>query len=168
MTAERVLGRIETPEDVALAVAFLASNDARFITGRALAVNGEVAYALSLLTEQVEGVGYLLKDSVTDGGSFTAALRRVQARGTVVDPSLVADPLGRPRVASPLTELTPRELEVLALMAEGRTDRGIGEALFLSTETVEAHVRSIFRKLDLPAAPSENRRVHGVITFVRA
>jgi DNA-binding NarL/FixJ family response regulator len=90
----------------------------------------------------------------------------VHAGETVVDPDLVGELLDAPAVEDPLTELTPRELEVLALVAEGRTDRGIAESLWLSPKTVETHVRTIFRKLDLPSAPTENRRVHAVLAFL--
>jgi DNA-binding NarL/FixJ family response regulator len=96
------------------------------------------------------------------------ALRRVVAGESVVEPSLVQELVDAPKRDDPLAVLTDREREVLALMAEGRTDRGIRETLWLSQKTVEAHVRSIFRKLDLPAAPSENRRVHAVLTFLRS
>jgi len=98
---------------------------------------------------------------------FVAALQRVAAGETVVEPSLVRDLLSAPAAGNPLAELTPREREVLALIAQGRTDRGIGEALFVTRKTVEAHVRSIFRKLDLPVDASENRRVHAVLAFLR-
>ena len=85
---------------------------------------------------------------------------------TVVDPALVGELLEAPRREDPLAELTPREREVLALVAEGRTDRGIAEALWLSPKTVETHVRTIFRKLDLPSSATENRRVHAVLAFL--
>src|SRR4029450_13962914 len=94
------------------------------------------------------------------------ALSRVHAGETVVDPVLVSELLEAPRQKDPLADLTPREREVLARVAEGRTDRGIAEALWLSPKTVETHVRTIFRKLDLPSAQTENRRVHAVLTFL--
>jgi DNA-binding NarL/FixJ family response regulator len=128
----------------------------------------EIAYALRLLTGQEAGVGYLLKDRVADVEAFVAALERVAAGSTVVDPTLVAELVGRPRVDHPLTQLSARELEVLALVAEGLTDRGIAQRLYLSNKTVEAHVRSIFRKLELPAEATENRRVHAVLAYLRA
>ena len=128
----------------------------------------EVSYALRLLTGQVERLGYLLKDSVVDLESFVASLRRIAAGSTVVDPTLVANLVSRPRVEHPLSRLSARELEVLALIAEGLTDRGIGGRLYLSPKTVEAHVRSIFRKLDLPDDYHDNRRVHAVIAYLRA
>jgi len=126
----------------------------------------DVAYARTLVDEGAAGVGYLLKDRIADVAALVDALQRVQAGETVVDPGLVEELLEAPRPADPLAELTPREREVLALVAEGRTDRGIAEALWLSPKTVETHVRTIFRKLDLPSAPSENRRVHAVLTFL--
>ena len=128
----------------------------------------EVEYALKLVTGTSERVGYLLKDRIVDAAEFVAALERVAAGETVVEPSLVAELLHAPAIRDPLAELTPREREVLALVAQGRTDRGIGEDLFVTRKTVEAHVRSILRKLDLPADASENRRVHAVLAFLRA
>jgi DNA-binding NarL/FixJ family response regulator len=126
----------------------------------------DAAYAMKLVDERAERVGYLLKDRIADAAALVEALRRVCAGETVVDPGLVGELLDAPRHEDPLAELTPREREVLALVAEGRTDRGIAEALWLSPKTVETHVRTIFRKLDLPSAPSENRRVHAVLAFL--
>jgi DNA-binding NarL/FixJ family response regulator len=126
----------------------------------------DVAYARTLVDEGAEGVGYLLKDRIADVTALVDALHRVHAGETVVDPGLVAELLQAPRPADPLAELTPREREVLALVAEGRTDRGIAEALWLSPKTVESHVHTIFRKLDLPTSHAENRRVHAVLTFL--
>jgi DNA-binding NarL/FixJ family response regulator len=127
----------------------------------------EVDYALKLVGEDATGVGYLLKDRVVDVGEFVSALHRVAAGGSVVDPALVTELVEAPRTHDPVADLTAREREVLALMAEGRTDRGIAATLFVSQKPVEAHVRSILRKLALPAAPSENRRVHAVLAFLR-
>jgi DNA-binding NarL/FixJ family response regulator len=126
----------------------------------------DVAYAMKLVDERSERVGYLLKDRIADVAALVDALRRVCAGETVVDPGLVGELLDAPRREDPLDELTPREREVLALVAEGRTDRGIAEALWLSPKTVETHVRTIFRKLDLPSAATENRRVHAVLAFL--
>ena len=126
----------------------------------------DAAYAMKLVDERAERVGYLLKDRIADVAALVDALRRVCAGETVVDPGLVGELLDAPRHEDPLAELTPREREVLALVAEGRTDRGIAAALWLSPKTVETHVRTIFRKLDLPSAPSENRRVHAVLAFL--
>jgi serine/threonine-protein kinase PknK len=128
----------------------------------------DVAYAVRLMQDEGGHVGYLLKDRVLEVPALVDALRRVAAGESVVEPSLVQELVGAPKREDPLAALTAREREVLALMAEGRTDRGIREALWLSQKTVEAHTRSIFRKLDLPATPSENRRVHAVLTFLRS
>jgi serine/threonine-protein kinase PknK len=128
----------------------------------------EVDYALKLLDGTSERVGYLLKDRIANVGEFVAALEQVAAGGTVVEPSLVGELLDAPAARDPLGELTQREREVLALLAQGKTDRGISEELFVTRKTVEAHVRSILGKLDLPADASENRRVHAVLTFLRA
>ena len=128
----------------------------------------ELEYALTLVTGTSERVGYLLKDRIADVGEFVAALQRVAAGGTVVDASLVHELLRAPTARDPLAELTPREREVLALIAQGKTDRGIGDELYVTRKTVEAHVRSILAKLELPADASENRRVHAVLTFLRA
>jgi DNA-binding NarL/FixJ family response regulator len=126
----------------------------------------DTAYARNLVDEGEGGVGYLLKDRITDVAALVDALRRVHAGETVVDPGLVEELLAAPRREDPLAELTPREREVLALVAEGRTDRGIAEALWLSPKTVETHVHTIFRKLDLPSSRAENRRVHAVLTYL--
>ena len=128
----------------------------------------ELDYALKLVTGTSGRVGYLLKDRIGDVAEFVAALERVAAGGTVVESSLVDELVNVPAARDQLAELTPREREVLALVAEGRTDRGIAEELFVTRKTVEAHVRSIFRKLELPADASENRRVHAVLAFLRA
>jgi DNA-binding NarL/FixJ family response regulator len=128
----------------------------------------ETEYALKLVTEASERVGYLLKDRIGDIVDFVSALERVAAGGTVVEPSLIDELLNVPAARDPLAELTQREREVLALVAEGRTDRGIAEQLVVTRKTVEAHVRSIFRKLDLPSDASENRRVHAVLAFLQA
>jgi len=127
----------------------------------------DVQYALKLATGTSDHVGYLLKDRIGDVPEFVAALERVAAGGTVVEPSLVDELLAAPAARDPLALLTPREREVLALIAQGKTDRGIAEELFVTRKTVEAHVRSILAKLDLPADANENRRVHAVLTFLR-
>jgi DNA-binding NarL/FixJ family response regulator len=125
----------------------------------------DVAYALKLVTDEAERVGYLLKDRIAHVDELADALRRIAEGGSVVEPTLVAELVD---AADPLADLTTREREVLSLIAEGRTDRGIGQLLYVSPKTVEAHVRSIFRKLDLPSDASDNRRVHAVLAFLRA
>jgi DNA-binding NarL/FixJ family response regulator len=127
----------------------------------------EVDYALKLMDGTSERVGYLLKDRIADVADFVAALERVAGGGTVVEPSLVEELIAAPAARDPLVELTERERDVLALVAEGRTDRGIADELYVTRKTVEAHVRSILRKLDLPADANENRRVHAVLTYLR-
>jgi DNA-binding NarL/FixJ family response regulator len=128
----------------------------------------ESAYALRLLDCGEERCGYLLKDRVLDIGQLSSALRRIGYGGVAVDPDLVARLVGRSRPESPLDELTPREREVLALMAEGLTDRGIGARLFVTPKTVETHIRHIFAKLGLPETESDNKRVHAVLAYLRA
>ncbi len=127
----------------------------------------DVAYAVKLVKEGGRGVGYLLKDRIVDVPALVDSMRRVTAGECVVEPSLVEELLRERQLDDPLEKLTAREREILALMAQGRTDRGIREELYLSQKTVESHVRSIFRKLDLPSSPIDNRRVHAVLTFLR-
>jgi DNA-binding NarL/FixJ family response regulator len=127
----------------------------------------DVAYAMKLLAEMPERVGYLLKDRIADVPELVDALHRIAEGGSVVEPALVAELISAPTRGDPLAALSPREREVLALLAEGRTDRGIARALFVTPKTVEAHVRSIFSKLDLPSDALENRRVHAVLRFLR-
>ena len=127
----------------------------------------EERYAIDLVGDDASGVGYLLKDRVSDFAAFADAVRRVAARGVVLDPTVVSHMLGRRRRDDPLDELTPREREVLELMAEGRTNRGIAEVMVVTTAAVEKHVTAIFSKLDLPDAPSDHRRVLAVLAFVR-
>jgi DNA-binding NarL/FixJ family response regulator len=128
----------------------------------------EPEYALRLLERGSGRIGYLLKERVLDVDQLVKALERVALGETVVDPALASQLLDRVREASPLDELTPREREVLALMAEGLTDRGIAERLYLTPNTVETHIRHILAKLGLPAGPADNRRVHAVLTYLRS
>jgi DNA-binding NarL/FixJ family response regulator len=128
----------------------------------------ETEYALRLLQGSEERCGYLLKDRVLDAAQLADAVRRISDGGIVVDPELVARLVDRPRPSSPLDELTAREREVLALMAEGLTDRGIGERLFVTPKTVETHIRHIFAKLSLPETRTDNKRVHAVLAYLRA
>ena len=128
----------------------------------------ETSYALRLVDGSPGGCGYLLKDRVLDAAQLVDALERVAAGETVIDPELVAQLLARKRERDPLEGLTPREREILGLMAEGLTDRGIAERLWLTPKTVETHVRHILRKLDLPQGAAYNRRVRAVLTQLRA
>jgi DNA-binding NarL/FixJ family response regulator/class 3 adenylate cyclase len=127
----------------------------------------EPAYAMELLAESAEGVGYLLKDRVSDVDEFAAAVRRVAEGGSALDPALVTQLVGRRRQHDPLDELTPREREVLELMAEGRSNQAIGERLFVTPRAVEKHITSIFGKLRLPQASEDHRRVLAVLAFLR-
>jgi len=126
----------------------------------------EERYATDLLSAQTSGVGYLLKDRVAHVSDFLDALRRVAAGGTALDPEVVAQLLVRRR-DDPLDRLTPREQEVLRLMAEGRSNNGIVEALRVSASAVEKYVSSIFTKLDLPPSDTDHRRVLAVLRFLR-
>jgi DNA-binding NarL/FixJ family response regulator len=128
----------------------------------------EAEYALRLLEGSERGVGYLLKDRILEVHQLTEAITRVVAGGVVVDPELVAQLLERRRRADPLDELTSREREVLSLMAEGLTDRGIAQRLYVTPKTVETHTRHIFQKLSLPQSALDNKRVHAVLTYLRA
>jgi DNA-binding NarL/FixJ family response regulator len=128
----------------------------------------EQTYARELLAGGEGGVGYLLKDRVADPAEFVDAVRRVAAGGTVLDPDAVAQLLGRQSGEGRLDLLTPRELEVLSLMAEGRSNRGIAERLVVTERAVEKHVSNIFWKLDLPASDSDHRRVLSVLAWLRA
>jgi len=128
----------------------------------------EAAHALALFSERPEGFGYLLKDRVLEIDDFLEAVRRVGRGGTAIDPQVIAQLLGRRREHDPLGELTPREREVLGLMAEGLSNRGICARLVLSPKTIETHVNSIFLKLGLMPAPDDHRRVLAVLAFLRS
>ena len=128
----------------------------------------EAAYAMDLFATTTRGIGYLLKDRVADVDDFAAAVRRVGEGGSALDPAVVAELFGRSRQTDPLEQLTPREREVLELMAEGRSNQAIADRLFVTPRAVEKHVTSIFSKLDLPATTEDHRRVLAVLTFVRA
>src|SRR6187455_1468890 len=127
----------------------------------------EPAYAMELLSESAEGVGYLLKDRVSDVEEFAAAVRRVAEGGSALDPAVVSQLVGRRRQRDPIDELSPREREVLELMAEGRSNQAIAERLYVTLRAVEKHVTSIFSKLDLTASSDDHRRVLAVLTFLR-
>jgi DNA-binding NarL/FixJ family response regulator len=126
----------------------------------------EERYAVELLTGQTRGVGYLLKDRVADVAEFLDALHRVAAGGTALDPEVVSQLLVRRR-SDPLDSLTRRETEVLALMAEGRSNSGIAAALMLSDSAVAKHINNIFTKLDLTPADTDHRRVLAVLQFLK-
>ena len=124
------------------------------------------AHATRLLEDGRGGVGYLLKDRVADVDEIADAIRRVAAGGTVIDPSVIATLVARSRVRDPLAALTAREREVLGLMAEGRSNRGIAERLVVTEKTVETHVASILGKLGLEATPEDHRRVLAVLRYL--
>lgn len=125
-------------------------------------------YAMEVFEEHPEGTGYLLKDRIFDGAVLVDALKRVVEGETVVDPTIVTRLLGRRRPQDPLQSLTPREREVLALVAEGLSNRGIAARLTVTERTVEAHVTSMFLKLALDGSPNSHRRVLAALTFLRA
>lgn len=126
----------------------------------------EVSYARELLAESAEGLGYLLKDRVADIDALTDAVRRVGTGGSALDPQVVSQMLGRRRKEDPLDELTPREREVLGLMAEGRSNAAIAAELVVTERAVEKHVTGIFGKLDLTASSEDHRRVLAVLQFL--
>lgn len=128
----------------------------------------EEAYVEALLANGAEGIGYLLKDRIADVARFTEALQRVAGGGSVLDPEVVALMLGRRTAHDPLAELTPREREVLGLMAEGRTNRAVSTALHLSERAVERHVTAIFGKLALETSGDDHRRVQAVLRYLEA
>jgi DNA-binding NarL/FixJ family response regulator/class 3 adenylate cyclase len=127
----------------------------------------EPTYAMELLGENAEGVGYLLKDRVSDVDEFAAAVRRVGEGGSALDPAVVSQLVGRRRRDDPLEDLTPREREVLELMAEGRSNQAIAERMVITLRAVEKHVTSIFSKLRLSATSEDHRRVLAVLTYLR-
>jgi DNA-binding NarL/FixJ family response regulator len=127
----------------------------------------ETRYAVDLVRADPAGIGYLLKDHVTRIEQLADAVERIAAGGSVIDPEVVARLLGRPRQHSPLDELTKREREILALMAEGRSNQGIAQALSLELKTVEGHVGQVFGKLALEPQAEDHRRVLAVLTFLR-
>ena len=128
----------------------------------------EPHYALELLERGADGVGYMLKERISDRHQFMDGLRAVASGGTAIDPAVVAQLFGRPRKDDPVQRLTERERGVLAAMAEGKTNSAIAETLFMSEKTVESHVSSIFTKLDLRADHATNRRVLAVLRWLRS
>jgi DNA-binding NarL/FixJ family response regulator len=127
----------------------------------------ETTFALRLVADGVGGVGYLLKDRIDDLEDFADAIRRIARGGSVIDPEVVAQLVGRRRAHVPIDDLTEREREVLALMAEGRSNQAICDRLFLAPKTVEAHIANIFSKLELLPAPDDHRRVLAVLAHLR-
>jgi DNA-binding NarL/FixJ family response regulator len=128
----------------------------------------EVGLALQLLADSAEGVGYLLKDRISDVDEFVSALRRVADGGSALDPIIVSTLVSRERADDPLAQLTPREREVLELMAAGSSNQGIADKLVITVRAVEKYVSTIFTKLGLPSTGSESRRVLAVLTFLRS
>ena len=128
----------------------------------------ELGLALKLLSDSAESVGYLLKDRISDVDDFVAAVRRVANGGSAVDPNIVSTLLSRQREDDPLAALTPREREVLELMATGSSNQGIADKLVITLRAVEKYVSSIFTKLGLPSTGGESRRVLAVLTFLRS
>jgi DNA-binding NarL/FixJ family response regulator len=128
----------------------------------------ELGLAMKLLSESTEGAGYLLKDRVSDVAEFASAVRRVGQGGSAIDPTIVSQLLGRARAVDGLAELTPREREVLALMAEGWSNQAIADKLVITLRSAEKHVSSIFSKLDIPATGTEHRRVLAVLRYLRS
>jgi DNA-binding NarL/FixJ family response regulator len=126
----------------------------------------EAGYAMELLSESAEGVGYLLKDRISDVDDFRAAVRRVAEGGSALDPAVVSQLVGRRRRDDPLGQLTPREREVLELMAEGRSNHAIADQLVVTERAIEKHVTSIFGKLRLTPAPEDHRRVLAVLAYL--
>jgi DNA-binding NarL/FixJ family response regulator len=127
----------------------------------------EPGLAMQLLADSAEGVGYLLKDRISDVPDFLASVRRVAAGGSAIDPTIVSTLLSRRRTDDPLEQLTPRERDVLRLMAAGNSNQGIADQLVITVRAVEKYVSSIFGKLDLPTTGSESRRVLAVLLFLR-
>ena len=128
----------------------------------------ELGLALKLLADSAEGVGYLLKDRISDVGEFLAAVTRVANGGSALDPIIVSTLLSRQRPDDPLARLTPREREVLELMASGSSNQGIADRLVITLRAVEKYFSSIFGKLGLPSTGNESRRVLAVLTFLRS
>jgi DNA-binding NarL/FixJ family response regulator len=128
----------------------------------------EVGLALKLLADSAEGVGYLLKNRINNVSDFLAAVRRVATGGSAIDPIIISTLLSKRRNEDPLGELTPREREILVLMAEGRSNQGIADRLVITLRAVERHVSNIFGKLGLPSTGTESRRVLAVLLYLRA
>lgn len=127
----------------------------------------EPAFAVRLLKDGAGGLGYLLKDRIEDVDDISDAIRRIARGGSVIDPEVVAELVGHRKQRGPLDDLTAREREVLALIAEGRSNQAISDSLFLAPKTIEAHIASIFSKLELVPAPDDHRRVLAVLAYLR-
>jgi len=132
-----------------------------------LSQHADIGLAMKLLADDAEGVGYLLKDRISDVEEFADAIRRVGRRGSVLEPSIVSQLFGRRRADNPLDALSDRERQVLTFMAEGRSNQGIAERLGISERGVQKHVMNIFTKLGLPDADDDHRRVLAVLAFLR-
>jgi DNA-binding NarL/FixJ family response regulator len=155
-----------THTDEGLAAALAARREVPGLPVLVLSQHVEQLYARELLADGSGGIGYLLKDRVFNAEQFVDAVHRVAAGGTAMDPEVVAKLLARPARQGPLARLTPREREVLELMAEGRSNSAIGQRLFLSESAVTKHIASIFGKLDLAASDDDNRRVLAVLAYL--
>jgi DNA-binding NarL/FixJ family response regulator len=127
----------------------------------------EEDYAVELLGDRASGVGYMLKDRIGDVGNFADAVRRVANGGSALDPAVVQQMVDRPRIESPIDELTPREKEVLSLMAEGRSNQAIADRLVVTVAAIERHMTSILSKLDLPPDRDDHRRVLAVLRYLQ-
>ena len=128
----------------------------------------ELGLAMKLLGDSAEGVGYLLKDRIGNVREFVSAVERIANGGSAIDPIIVSTLLSKRREADPLSGLTPRERQVLELMAEGRSNQGIANELVLTLRAVEKHVSSVFGKLGLPSSENASRRVHAVLLYLRS
>jgi DNA-binding NarL/FixJ family response regulator len=128
----------------------------------------EVGLAMQLLEDSADGVGYLLKDRISDVAEFVASVRRIAVGGSAIDPTIVSRLVSRRRVDDPLAVLTPREREVLELMATGTSNQGIADSMVISLRAVEKYVSSVFAKLGIPSTGSESRRVLAVLLYLRA
>ncbi len=155
-----------TDEGLRAAERILASGDRPAVL--VLTQTADAGHAMRLLGDGTRGIGYLLKDRVADVDELADAVRRVARGGTVIDPTVVASLVGRSRSRDRLDPLTAREREVLSLMAEGRSNVGIADRLFVTEKTVETHVASILGKLDLESQPDDHRRVLAVLAYLRA
>ncbi len=133
-----------------------------------LSQHADVGLAMRLLSDSAVGIGYMLKESVSDLEEFASAVTRVGKGGSVLDPAIVSQLLSRERVDDPLARITDRDRQVLRLMAEGRSNQGIADRLAISERAVQKHAASIFEKLDLPASDDDHRRVLAVLAFLRA